>query len=90
MIKVYADYSKKHNVPLYMGEFGVISEGFKDGRNGIKWVSDMIDICVKYRIGFNYHSYHEQSFGFYGNTDSLLPDNKNTALEKLFAEKLRQ
>ena len=50
----------------------------------------MIDICVKYRIGFNYHSYHEQSFGFYGNTDSLLPDNKNTALEKLFAEKLRQ
>lgn len=90
VVKVYADYSKKYNVPLYMGEFGVILEGFKDGRNGIKWVSDMIDICVKYRIGFNYHAYHEPSFGFYGNTDSQLPDNKNTALEKLFAEKLNQ
>lgn len=89
VIKPYADYSEKYNVPLYMGEFGVISEGFKEGRNGTEWVSDMIEICTEYRIGFNYHTYHETSFGYYGNTDTELPSHKNKALGELFKKALK-
>lgn len=89
VIKPYADYSEKYNVPLYMGEFGVISEGFKDGRNGADWVSDMIEICTEYRIGFNYHTYHETNFGYYSNADTELPSQKNKALGDLFREALR-
>lgn len=87
-IKPYAEFSKKHNVPLYVGEFGVISEGFKEGRNGVGWVSDMIDIFRKYGMGFNYHAFHEEAFGLYGNSAEELPAKENKALSEMFKEKL--
>ncbi|MDE6132527.1 MAG: hypothetical protein K2G04_04015, partial [Oscillospiraceae bacterium] len=77
------------NVPVYLGEFGVIADGFKEDRNGVKWVSDVIDICRKYDIGFNYHSFHEEAFGFYANSALDFPDNKNEELEELFESILR-
>ncbi len=89
-IKIYADYSEKHNVPIYMGEFGVISEGFKKGRNGAGWVSDIIDICEQYRISYNYHTYHETSFGLYANNDAELPSELNKELEKVLRDKLKR
>ncbi len=90
-IKPYADFSEEHNVPVYLGEFGVISEGFKESRNGAGWVSDMIDICRKYSIGFNYHTYHEAGFGLYLSYDNVLPDKKdrNEELAKVFIEKFQ-
>lgn len=91
-VKPYADFSEEHNVPIYLGEFGVISEGFKNGRNGTGWVSDMIDICRKYSIGFNYHAYHDGSFGLYLSNETILPYKKdrNEELAEVFREKLRQ
>lgn len=83
-IKLYYDFSRKHNVPVYLGEFGVISDGFKEGRNGVGCVSDVIDICRKYNIGFNYHAFHEEAFGFYSNSALELPDKKNKELADLF------
>lgn len=89
VIKSYADYSEEYDVPLYMGEFGVISEGFKKGRNGTEWVSDMIEICIGYGIGFNYHTYHETGFGYYSNWDTELPSDRNKALEETFRKALK-
>lgn len=80
----YIKFSQKHNVPLYLGEFGVISEGFENGRNGLEWVRDMISICRKYDIGFNYHVYNEVSFGLY----DAYPDGRNDELAELFKELL--
>ncbi len=88
-VKPYADFSEEHNVPVYLGEFGVIREGFKEGRNGTGWVSDMIDICRKYGIGFNYHTYHEVSFGLYLSDETVLPaaKDRNEKLAEVFREK---
>ncbi len=88
-VKPYADFSEEHNVPVYLGEFGVISEGFKEGRNGTGWVSDMIDICRKYGIGFNYHTYHENGFGLYTSYDTVIPaaKDRNEKLAEVFKEK---
>lgn len=90
-VKPYADFSKKYNVPIYLGEFGVVRAGFEEGRNGAGWVSDMIDICRKYNIGFNYHTYHEGSFGFYFSNDNVLPNKKdrNEELAEVFRKKLK-
>lgn len=90
-VKPYADFSKEYNVPIYLGEFGVVRAGFEEGRNGAGWVSDMIDICRKYDIGFNYHTYHEGSFGFYFSNDNVLPDKKdrNEELAKVFRTKFK-
>lgn len=87
-IKLYADFSMEHDVPIYLGEFGVIADGFKNGGNGVGWVADVIDICRKYDIGFNYHAFHEEAFGFYGNSPLELPDKKNEELAELFEKVL--
>ena len=81
----YVKFSEKHNVPIYLGEFGVISEGFENGRNGVGWVRDMISICRKYNIGFDYHVYNELPFGLYDD----YPNGKNEELAKLFGEVLK-
>ena len=81
----YVKFSKKHNVPLYLGEFGVISEGFENKRNGVGWIRDMISICRKYNIGFDYHAYNELPFGLYDD----YPKGKNEELAKLFGEVLK-
>lgn len=85
-IKRYVDFSEKKNAPLYLGEFGVISEGFEQGRNGIGWVRDMISLCEKYDIGFDYHAYNEYSFGLY----DKYPIGKNKELAGLFKEMLKK
>lgn len=90
IIRSYAEFSENKNVPLYMGEFGVIAAGFNEGRNGEEWVSDMIELCMEYDIGFNYHAYHEESFGFYLNPSDRPAAKKNRALEKVFYDKLSE
>ena len=81
----YVKFSEKHNVPIYLGEFGVISEGFDNCRNVVGWVRDMISICRKYNIGFDYHVYNELPFGLYDD----YPNGKNEELAKLFGEVLK-
>lgn len=88
-IKLYADFSRERNVPIYLGEFGVIADGFKEDRNGVGWVADVIDICRKYDIGFNYHAFHEEAFGFYSNSALELPGKKNKELAELFESTLQ-
>ncbi|MGN0636920.1 MAG: glycoside hydrolase family 5 protein [Huintestinicola sp.] len=82
----YVRFSKKHDVPIYLGEFGVISEGLENGRNGMGWVRDMISICQKYNIGFNYHVYNEPAFGLYDD----YPKGRNEELAELFREMLKK
>lgn len=84
-IRPYAEFSKKHSVPLYLGEFGVISQGFENGRNGTGWVRDMISLCRKYDIGFDYHVYNEPAFGLYKD----YPEGRNEELAALFKEMLK-
>lgn len=88
----YAEFSEKHDVPVYLGEFGVIAAGFQEGRGGERWVSDMLDICYSLGIGFNYHCYHEGGFGLYQSYDYILPreQDRNKALFGVFSEKLRR
>ncbi len=78
----YVDFSRRYNVPVYLGEFGVIASGYEENRNGTGWVQDMIAICQKYNIGYNYHTYNECNFGFYLN----YPSGRNEALAQVFQE----
>ncbi|MBO5378495.1 MAG: cellulase family glycosylhydrolase [Ruminiclostridium sp.] len=91
VIKNYADFGKRNNVPVYMGEFGVARAGFENERGATQWVSDMLDLCYEYGVSFNYHTYHEESFGLYRSKDTVLPDRKdiNAELAQLFREKIK-
>ncbi|MDA3899700.1 MAG: cellulase family glycosylhydrolase [Spirochaetes bacterium] len=86
--KPYIDFSKKRNVPVYLGEFGVIKQGFSDGKSALAWIDDILDICVKNQINFNYHTYHEVHFGLFQNEPHKLPGNLNKPLAEYFKNRL--
>jgi aryl-phospho-beta-D-glucosidase BglC (GH1 family) len=82
----FLEFGKRHNVPLYLGEFGVIRHGFEEGRGGERWIKDALDLCKKHRINYNYHTYHEHAFGLYGNGADELPGKFNAVLAEAFRE----
>ncbi|MDR1687599.1 MAG: glycoside hydrolase family 5 protein [Clostridiales bacterium] len=77
-------FGRQNNVPVYLGEFGVVSNAYVNDRGALQWVRDMISLCEKYGVHFNYHTYHEESFGLYMNSDYELPNKLNTKLAALF------
>ena len=89
-ISRFTAFSRKHNVPLYLGEFGCIRAAYEDGKNGTGWVGDVIDICDENGISFNYHVYHGQGFGLYSNGEHILPDDLNEQLSDFFSVKLKK
>lgn len=88
----FLEFGRKNNVPLYLGEFGAISGTFKDGRGGGRWVEDILDICRKYGVGFNYHAYHEERFGLWNSADAIhsSESSKNEVLTEVFRKALSE
>jgi hypothetical protein len=87
----YLAFGKKHNVPLYLGEFGVIKHCFEDDKGGERWVSDMVDLLKKYKVNFTYHVYHEDNFGlYYGYGKPVDTTQANTGLIEAFRQKLKE
>lgn len=87
-VNKFLDFGRKHNVPMYCGEFGAINNCFKDDKGGLNWVNDMLDIFTRYNVPFTYHAYHEDAFGlYYGYNSPIDHNNGNMALIKLFKTK---
>lgn len=75
-------------VPLYAGEFGAGIHCFEDDKGGTVWVRDMIDLYEEYGISWNYHTYHEDSFGLYlGTGVPVDPIRTNAALIDFFTQR---
>jgi len=85
----YLQFGKENNVPVYLGEFGVIVYGFQENRGGDRWIKDALEICKKHSINFNYHTYHETAFGLYMNGADQYPDKLNKVLYGAFKEGLK-
>lgn len=85
----YYNWTKSKNRPLFLGEFGVINNGYEDNRGGLQWTNDMIDILKERNAHFTYHAYHEDAFGIYkGYGTPVDPTKSNQALIDLFKSKL--
>jgi endoglucanase len=87
-IDAYVEWGRRHQVPLFLGEFGVIRFAFDDDRGGLRWVSDLLDILAERRLHFSYHAYHDDGFGLYRGAALPNPDSANRALIDLFTRKL--
>lgn len=77
-------------VPMFVNGFGAGRPSFEEGRGGLTWVRDMMDIMRKQRLGFVYWGYNDRDFGLYSVSPST-PDvsTLNQPLVDLFREKLR-
>lgn len=89
-ISHFADFSEKYNVPVYCGEFGTGTLSFKDNKGGDRWVSDVIDIFNEYSISYNYHTYHEESFGLYMNSPLEPAAERNELLYDVLCRKNKE
>ncbi len=87
-IEKFVNWAKKKNVPLYMGEFGTGFPSFQNGKGGVTYVEDLLDLAKEYNIHFTYHTYHEDNFGIYRGHQKPDPANVNQSLIDLFTEKL--
>ncbi len=84
-IDIYIHWAKQNNVPLYLGEFGTINDSFKENRGGIIWTEHMLELLHSNGIHYNYHTFHESSFGIYSNIIEERPteDKLNVELVEL-------
>lgn len=88
-LEPYFAFGRTHGVPLFLGEFGVIREGFAGKRNGAGWVADVLELVRAEGVGFSYHVLHEEAFGLYGTSASQPPAKRNAALAEVLAPKPR-
>lgn len=87
----FIDWGKKNKVPLFVAEFGTISDSFTGNRGGLLWVNDILDICNENNLNFSYHNYHEENnFGIYRSSPLLPPSECYTPLLYLFKRKLSE
>ncbi len=49
-------FQRRHNVPIFMGEF---SSPRWTGEDGNRYIEDVIVLCEKYKISWAYHAYRE-------------------------------
>jgi endoglucanase len=89
-LDAYLAWGHRHDVPLFLGEWGAIRFAFDGDRGGLRWVGDMLDLMNERGLSFTYHDYHEDAFGFYRG-GAALPDDaqSNRPLIDLFTRKLR-
>jgi aryl-phospho-beta-D-glucosidase BglC (GH1 family) len=87
-LQPYLDWGAANDVPLYLGEFGVIRQAFEGDRGGLLWVSDMLDLIERHGLAFTYHVYHEEAFGLYRGDGAIDPGNANHALIRLLTSRL--
>lgn len=81
----YITYARQQGVPLYLGEFGLASDAFREQRGGLNWVEDMLDILVSNNMSYNYHTWKESAFGIYQNDSGYAdPSRVNSPLEQAF------
>jgi endoglucanase len=84
-------WGEDNDVPVFLGEFGVIHHCYEHGRGGLRWVDDTLDILMARNVHFTFHAYHEQNFAVYrGNPNTRLPldSQVNQPLIDLFEAKL--
>ncbi|GHV10993.1 hypothetical protein AGMMS49938_00930 [Fibrobacterales bacterium] len=79
IIDEYQKIATEKNLPIFMGEFGVIKFTFENDRGGLNWVADMLSILKERGISFTYHAWYDDSFGV----------RDNAALKEEFGKKFR-
>jgi len=84
----YIAWGHAHHVPLFLGEFGLHRPCFEDGRGGLTWVEDMLDLADQHGLSFAYHAYHEDGFGIYRGSGPVDPARANQGLIDLFTRRL--
>ena len=62
----------------------------RNDRGGDRWIGDMLEIFRDGDVSFNYHAYHDGSFGLYEGGGLPSPAGRNDTLYQVLVEKLKK
>ncbi len=82
---------KSKKVPINIGEFGTNKYTFGNGKSGVVYVKDLLDIMNKQNLNYQYFSYREDEFALldapsYEHLPSNIRNKENTGLINLFSD----
>ena len=86
----YIKFSEENQVPVYIGEFGVCIPAWEDNLGAEQYVTDMLTLCNKYKLNFNYHAYTDFWFGLHRQTLDYTDTQMNEELVRIFKENLKE
>ena len=85
----FVAWGRAQGVPMGVSLFGTARPTFENGRGGVAWVGDMLDIMREQQLSWAYWGYRDKDFGIYTNmTGQPDPQTINQPLVDLFTEKL--
>lgn len=74
-ISSYVKFGIENNVPLYVGEFGLVRECYQNNRGGDRYLNDVLNIFDEFKLHYTMHVYRENGFGVFlgvsGRVDTL-------------------
>lgn len=84
----YIEFGQKNQVPIYLGEFGVCYPAWESNAGAAQWVTDMLTLCEKYQLHFDYHAYQDYWFGLYRYPMDDPGSKRNEELAEIFERML--
>lgn len=81
-------YYNNANKPVNIGEFGQAIANFSNGRGGLAWHNDLLDLMAAYGVSGQVFNWHSTNWGIYGNLYGYPdPTAVNQALVNLLQSK---
>ncbi|MCP4656816.1 MAG: glycoside hydrolase family 5 protein, partial [bacterium] len=69
----WSEFGAVNNVPINVGEFGLMAWCYEDDRGAVRWLRDMTELMIENGLSFQLYDYHSVDYGLYSNLDGL-PD----------------
>ncbi len=80
-------FGKQHNVPVSVLETGLVRHAFEmEGKGGIHWVRDLLDLFKKHQVSYAWWNYHGDQMGLFLSGQDSPPDALNLTLADTFIE----
>jgi endoglucanase len=80
----YIKFGVENNVPMFVGEFGLYVDNYRNDYGGVNWIDDALDLFDEHQLHFSFYTYHDAAFGIHTATTSPEATSGNTDLVDLF------
>ncbi len=86
----YVQFGIDNNVPLYVGEFGLVRNCFENNKGGDTYINDILNIFDEYQLNYTMHVYREDNFGLYSGVTGQVDTTTATPALKVLQNNLKK
>jgi endoglucanase len=86
----YVRFGVENDVPLFLGEFGLVAKTFTHNRGGDRWFRDVFELINEAQLHYTIHGFHDDEFGLYLSNASSIPPRQEDLNEPLLDSILQE